>query len=456
MILKEYLERGLVKKFLILVPASLGFQWTNELVKKIKITDVFFNRKGRGWAYFDHQIASLDMAKREKHSRHLLELDFDMVIVDEAHRLKNQQTLNWKFVNNLNKKYCLLLTATPIQNNLEELYNLIALLHPDLYRDLKDFKNKYVAGKHLVKNSKSLKEDLEQIMIRNSHANTAIDFPSRRLEQVMVRLTPPEKELYDMVSTYVKKEYRRRMAGKLSILNLITYQREVCSSSFALLQTLANSAHYSPYLNQILEAAKKITLNSKMKEVSKILQSVNGQAIIFTEYRATQLYIARFLEKTGYKTILFNGGFSNSGKEWIKYVFQQKKDILISTEAGSQGLNLQFCNVIINYDLPWNPMKIEQRIGRVHRLGQTRDVYIYNLATIDTIEEKILKLLYDKINLFKSILGNMEGILVEPGNIERDIMHIIGEADNKDELAQGFASLSQKIIETRTPVLPKN
>lgn len=450
MILREYIDRGLVNKSLILVPASLGFQWTNEMVKKFKIKDIFFNRKGRAWDYFDHQIASLDMAKRKNHAKYLKEIEFDMVIVDEAHRLKNRDTLNWKFVNSLKKKYCLLLTATPIQNNLEELYNLISILYPDLYYNLEDFKNRYHAGKHLVKNSGELKEDLDKVMIRNSHKDTGIEFPKRNIHQVIVELTPEEKELYDKVTDYVKKEYQRRKAGKISILNLITYQREICSSSFALLKTLSNTRNFDNKLKEIYNLAKKVKINSKIKEIEKILNEVDGQAIIFTEYRATQEYISYFLESKGYKTIIFNGGYSSSGKEWIKYVFQQKKDIMISTEAGSQGLNLQFCNVIINYDLPWNPMKIEQRIGRVHRLGQTRDVHIYNLATKNTIEEKILKLLYEKINLFKSIIGEMENILIDPEyskSLESNIMEIIGGSNSEKEVEEGFNKLGEELKE---------
>src|SRR5690554_5091896 len=201
-ILKEYMERGLVKKFLILVPASLGFQWTNELVKKIDIQDVFFNRKGRAWDYFDHQIASLDMAKREEHARYLKEIEFDMVIVDEAHRLKNRETLNWRFVNGLKKKYCLLLTATPIQNNLEELYSLISILYPKFYQNLGDFKKKYVAGKHLVKNTHLLKEELENIMIRNSHEDTGLEFPERIIHNIPVILSAKERKLYNLVTDF--------------------------------------------------------------------------------------------------------------------------------------------------------------------------------------------------------------------------------------------------------------
>lgn len=448
MILKEYIDRGIVEKFLILVPASLGFQWTNEMVKKLNIQDIFFNRKGRAWDYFDHQIASLDMAKRENHARYLNEIDFDMVIVDEAHRLKNRETMNWKFVNGLKKKHCLLLTATPIQNNLEELYNLIYILYPDLYKDFSEFKQKYIAGKHLVKNAEKLKTELKDVMIRNSHHDTGIEFPERKIHHVPVELTELERKLYDKVTNYVKKEYKRRRAGKMSILNLLTYQREVCSSSYAILKTLSNTKNYSPILLEILELAKQIDVNSKMKKVIKILKVAEGQTIIFTEYRATQIYIAKFLEEKGYKTILFNGGFSSSGKEYIKYIFQKNKDVLISTEAGSQGLNLQFCRNLINYDMPWNPMKVEQRIGRVHRLGQMYDVQIYNLATKNSIEEKILNLLYNKINLFKSIIGDMENILIDSSksnSLESDIMTILAEADNELELEEGFKMLGEKI-----------
>lgn len=447
MILREYMEKGLVKKFLILVPASLGFQWTNEMVKKLGFKDVFFNRKGRAWDYFDQQIASLDLAKRKEHAEYLNQIDFDMVIIDEAHRLKNKETINWKFVNGLKKKFCLLLTATPIQNNLEELYNLISLLYPSQYRDFRDFKKRYIAGKHLVKNVEMLKSELKEVMIRNTHEDTGIDFPSRLIHNIPVELSEMELELYNKVTDYVKNEYRRRQTGKVSVLNLITYQREVCSSSFALLQTLSNTRDYSPVFDEILGVARKIKINSKMKKVIDVLDITEGQTIIFTEYRATQLYIAKYLENCGYKTIIFNGGLSSSGKEFIKYIFQKNKDILISTEAGSQGLNLQFCNNVINYDLPWNPMKIEQRIGRVHRLGQTSDVNIYNLSTIGTIEEKILELLYEKINLFKKIIGNMEEILIDSDlavNMEYDIMNILAESETEEELIKKLNILSNK------------
>ncbi len=129
--------------------------------------------------------------------------------------------------------------------------------------------------------------------------------------------------------------------------------------------------------------------------------------IIFTEYRATQLYLQWFLKQHGISSVPFRGGFKRGKKDWMRELFQKHAQVLIATEAGGEGINLQFCHHVINFDLPWNPMRLEQRIGRVHRLGQTEDVHIYNFATKDTVEEHILKLLYEKINLFERVIGRI-------------------------------------------------
>ena len=434
MILREYIKMGEINKLLILVPASLGFQWVEEMVKKIKIENIFFNRKGVIWDYFDYQIASIDMAKRKKHASELRKIDFDMVIVDEAHKLKNSDTLNWKFVNSLKKKYCLLLTATPVQNNLKELYNLIRILYPDKYKDYKDFKKKYVGGKYLIKNKNELKDELSDLMIRNYHTQIKNEIGQRNIKQYFVTLTEEERILYDRVTDYVKKQFAKNINRKKSILHLLTYQREMCSSSYALQRTLAKKNDCDHELKEIYELANNIKYNKKLEKVFEILKKYpNEKILIFTEFRATQAYIAYHLEKSGYKTIVYNGGMSSSSKEWIKNIFKKQRDIMISTEAGSQGLNLQFSNVIINYDLPWNPMKLEQRIGRVDRLGQNKDVFVYNLATKDTIEEKILYVLYKKINLLKDIVGDMEDILkTDNKNLDSEIIDILCEKNLKN------------------------
>ncbi len=210
---------------------------------------------------------------------------------------------------------------------------------------------------------------------------------------------------------------------------MLTYQREICSSSYALQKTLAKKKNKDKELNEIYKLTQNIDYNAKLKKVFEILKNhSNEKIIIFTEYRASQAYIAYHLDQAGYKMIVYNGGLSTSSKEWIKNIFKKDKQIMISTEAGSQGLNLQFCNIIINYDLPWNPMKLEQRIGRIDRLGQTKNVYIYNLATKNTIEEKILYILYKKINLLKDIVGEMEDIITSDNTqFDSEIINIISK-----------------------------
>ena len=125
----------------------------------------------------------------------------------------------------------------------------------------------------------------------------------------------------------------------------------------------------------------------------------------------TQLYLSDYLFAHGISNVIFNGKLSKSSREWIKHLFKQQAQVLIATESGAEGINLQFCHHVINYDLPWNPMKLEQRIGRVHRLGQEQDVHIYNLAVTDTIDDHIMHVLQGKITTFEQVVGELDAIL---------------------------------------------
>src|SRR5690606_32586083 len=156
---------------------------------------------------------------------------------------------------------------------------------------------------------------------------------------------------------------------------------------------------------------ESVRSNSKAEKALELIKNIDDKVIIFTEYRATQLYLQWFLKQNGITSVPFRGGFKRGKKDWMRELFQNHARVLIATEAGGEGINLQFCHHVINYDLPWNPMRVEQRIGRVHRLGQTKDVHIYNLTTKGTIEEYILHLLYEKINLFEMVIGELEQII---------------------------------------------
>jgi SNF2 family DNA or RNA helicase len=179
----------------------------------------------------------------------------------------------------------------------------------------------------------------------------------------------------------------------------------------------------------------------------ELIQQINDKVIIFTEYRATQLYLQWFLKQHGISSVPFRGGFKRGKKDWMRQLFQNHAQVLIATEAGGEGINLQFCHHVINFDLPWNPMRLEQRIGRVHRLGQTEDVHIYNFATRDTVEEHILKLLYEKINLFERVIGQLDDILtrLDFADFEEHVTDILSSSRTEGEMKIKMDNLTSMI-----------
>ena len=230
LILKEYLLRGLVKKVLILTPANLLWQWYHELYEKFDISPGI-QRTEWDWSYSDILIASLDTAKREPHASHILGIPYDLLIIDEAHKLKNSSTLSYRFVNAVQKKYCLMLTATPIQNDLKELYNLIGLIKPGQLGSYRSFKSRFIQDKRTPKNPQELKELLSQVMVRNRRDEGTVQFTQRIVHPIIVSLTSKEHELYNRVTQFVRARGRR--SGLQNILPLITLQREVCSTFMA-------------------------------------------------------------------------------------------------------------------------------------------------------------------------------------------------------------------------------
>lgn len=439
LILKEYMIRGLVKKVLILVPASLVSQWAAELNQKFYIPAIQ-QKKSYVWEQCDVVISSLDTAKRNPHRDIIFKQKYDMVIIDEAHKLKNNKTKNYQFVQNLKKKFCLLLTATPIQNQIEEIFNLVSLLKPGHLGNQAYFEEVFSAKKRTLTNDKYLRELVNKVMIRNRRIDTGIEWTKRIVESVPIEFSETEQQLYDAISTmHLHPSYTMNSA-----FSLITLKREACSSREAVYMTLKknlekNSDEYQlpeDLVHYLMEKVNQVTTNSKAEKVLEIVNKVNDKVIVFTEYRATQMYLQWYLKQNGITSVPFRGGFKRGKKDWMKELFKNKAQVLIATEAGGEGINLQFCNHIINFDLPWNPMRLEQRIGRIHRLGQEKDVHIYNFATKGTVEEHILKLLYEKIHLFERVIGNLDEILsrIEIDNIEEHIKDILAHSKSDGEI----------------------
>lgn len=450
LILKEYMIRGLVKKVLILVPASLVTQWAIELNSKFFIPAIA-QRKSYVWEQCDVVVSSIDTAKRNPHKDIIYNQDYDLVIIDEAHKLKNNKTKNYEFVQNLKKKFCLLLTATPIQNRISEIFNLVSLLKPGHLGNEADFYQKYQKDSRSLDDDEFLKELVNKVMIRNRRADTGIEWTKRNVETLPIEFSKEERELYEAV-TNLRGDGNWMSSSQFSVMTL---QREACSSREAVFFTLRNmlqkkeepTKEFQEQIQALITKVEAVQKNAKAEKALELIQQINDKVIIFTEYRATQLYLQWFLKQHGITSVPFRGGFKRGKKDWMRELFQKNAQVLIATEAGGEGINLQFCNHIINFDLPWNPMRLEQRIGRVHRLGQEKDVNIYNFAIKETVEEHVLKLLYEKIHLFEKVIGDLDDILtkLDFGNINDHLVDIFGRSSSEGEMRIKMDNLTSMI-----------
>ncbi len=420
LILKEYAVRGLVRKALILAPPALQAQWRDEMREKFALP---FEpvRSPRDWDRRPFLVASLDTAKREPHASRARSVNWDLVIVDEAHRLKNRESRNWRFVVGLHKRFMLLLTATPIQNDLDELFNLVSLLKPGQLHTYEEFLTRYVASpdRRVPNRVPELRGLLRNIMIRNRRG-IAFVLPPRRVRSVPVRLSASEQRLYDGVTEFVRDSYGRAGGGLpwTAKLTLTVLQREIGSSSFAAVGTLAKMA-VSPMfsteeqgrLDGLRAEADSVRENVKARHVLALLRSIDEKALVFTQYVRTLQYLKARLEAEGFRVAAYHGGMAPAAKDAAVRAFREEAQIFLSTEAGGEGRNLQFARTLVNYDLPWNPLRIEQRIGRVHRMGQVREVHVVNFWAERTVEELLIELLDRKIHLFELVVGELDLIL---------------------------------------------
>ncbi|MBC7543121.1 MAG: DEAD/DEAH box helicase [Candidatus Sericytochromatia bacterium] len=434
LILKEYILRGMVRTALILVPASLVDQWKDELSDRFGIPTTVLDRPNLS-ATADVAIVSIHRAKRSL-ADELLSRHWDLIIVDEAHMLKDQNTVGYKFVYALKRTFSLLLTATPVQNDLRELYNLITLAKPGLLRSRKHFRTYYMSDRRKAKNVDLLKELLAEVMIRNRRSTSLVELPPRVVHTVEVELNAEELAFHQAVVKFVHRVYQRYVKGNIAIgydstevekivLTLIILLKESCSSNRAVLSTLAGGMR-----RRIMELAEKtgktgdlteldrvilhgqtLGLHSKTKALGKLLKAHPRSTIVYSEFRQTLEAIRDYLTSQGHRVTIFHGGLSGSQRRQALNTFREHGGIFLSSEAGGQGLNLQFCHQLVNYDIPWNPTRLEQRIGRVHRYGQTQTVQIFNFSMRDTIEEYILWVLSSKINMFQQVIGELETIL---------------------------------------------
>ena len=469
MALLELVVRGLVQRVLILTPPSLIEQWQGEMGRKLSLDFIThdaseFRKFGNeAWGRFPRIIASYHTAKRKGHREHVLAQEWDMVIVDEAHHMRNRRTLLWQLVSQLRKKYILLLTATPVQNDLEELFNLVSLLDPGLLGTERGFLRQFVdrRDRMLPRNVDDLHRLLGEVMVRNRRATIGFQFTRRIARTDRVALSPAEQEFYRSVSGFVRQHLRQKGEGGqgLSRMALLTLQKELGSSAQAAgltLERLAERARLpeaeKARLRELAGVARDLQENSKVERLLRLLEEFPDPMVVFTQFRATHELVARRLEEVAIEVVRFHGGLSRLDKEAAVERFRQGARVLLCTETGSEGRNLQFCHAVCNFDLPWNPMRIEQRIGRLSRIGQARDVYVFNLVAAGTVEDAVLHLLEAKINMFELVVGEIDMILgnwEEEKEFEEVVAELWSEAEDELEFHQRMEDLGERLRQSR-------
>jgi SNF2 family DNA or RNA helicase len=487
LLLREFLLRGLVKRVLILVPTPLVSQWREELVSKFNLEFSVPPRtrladRADYWSGTDRVLSSLSFAKSQRRAAAVAAAPWDLVIVDEAHHCKNRTTRNWQLINGLKRRHLFLLTATPVQNNLLELYNLLTLLEPGHLKTETDFKRQYVrrGNPRDPRNRHRLRTLLGEVMIRNTRSLVQMDLPPRYAQTLMAQPHGDERELYRLLDEYL----RRRKAlprddtdggGEVEEENgtpaspqgdelpplgrkqLSTLLSASGSHPRSLADSLEKMAGADPNAAPIIQLARNIQRSAKDEKLLELLrQSGQEKVLVFANFRRTLEHLQRLLDEAGIAYATFSGAESDVQKDEAVEAFRQRVPVMFCSESGGEGRNLQFANTLINYDLPWNPMRIEQRVGRIHRIGQTREVFIFNICAAGSLEARLLGLLTDKIRMFELVVGEVGSIL---GNLEGGeefetlVLNLWLRSATNTDLDQSFDALGRTLLDAQEEYL---
>ena len=509
----------------ILVPASLRAQWRNELRDKFGLdADVVDGDSCRaaekagvrtnpfdtgGIVIASHPFAAMRAAELER-------VAWDVAVIDEAHRLRNAYRKDHRTGQALRRglSRCpkLLLTATPLQNDLMELLGLASFIDDALLGTEDAFRLQYASGELTDEKAEDLKSRLAPVVIRTLRRQVReyVKFTARR--SIVEDFAPSEEEqaLYDRVSDYLRREDTHAIPMARRALFVLVYRKILASSSFALagtLERLADSldlklagAESSAQGDLALEldgfddeaeelfddaapartrgsvAVRQMTAElDELRQCARLARSIKRnakadalvrgldrcftvaqacgwpeKAVVFTEFRRTQDHLANLLRGRGYQVTCLSGDVSGTDKRAaLVEEFRGSSQILLMTEAGAEGLNLQFCNLVVNFDLPWNPQRIEQRIGRCHRYGQQRDVLVLNfLNRANAADARLYDLLSQKLALFDGVFGSSDEILGALGSgvdFEKRVLDIYQSCRSPDEIDTAFTTLRSEL-----------
>lgn len=560
--LGKTIEAGLVlcqywaerkRKLLIICPASLRRQWAQELMDKFNLPSQIldartFNQLQKEGVYNplnNKQVVIMSYNYAAKLEEQLVGQAWDLVVIDEAHKLRNAHRDSNKIGQALRRalygRKKLLLTATPLQNSLMELYGMTTLIDEHIFGDDKAFRKQFMQGDS---DQLELKKRLSHFVKRTLRKQVLEYVKYTQRKAITIPFTPSDKEiaLYDAVSSILEKEDSYALPKRQRHLTGLILRKLLASSSFAVLNTLEvmqrrlidlknnkkkltddiifeiidDDDIETDYLDEddlqaivpeehVEEAIDHQKLTLEIKELGAYIQQAQDisndekanallkalslgfeqmrtmgaaqKAIIFTESKRTQAYLAAFLAEHGYKNklVIFSGSNNHPEatqiyQQWqqtyagsdritgspqvdrrtalIDY-FRDSAEIMIATEAAAEGVNLQFCSLLINYDLPWNPQRVEQRIGRCHRYGQKFDVVVINFVNQrNYADQRVLELLSEKFNLFDGVFGASDTVLgsLESGvDFEKRIQQIYQECRSPAEIESAFAALQKEL-----------
>lgn len=563
-IAQKWAERR--RRILLIVPASLRKQWSQELAEKFSLPSLIIEAKVYNEAMrkgvaspFDRDdavvITSYEFAAAKADD--IARGRWSLVVLDEAHRLRNVykqgSAFRAKKLRDATRSFFkVLLTATPLQNSLLELYGLVSLLDEHFFGDETAFRSSYMGAGNGHNQLLFLRKRLEPICKRTLRRQVQQAGLIRYTERCPLTLeyepSQDEMQLYGAVSAYLQRRDTIAFGQKPNALVTLVVRKILGSSTFAVSETLAKiierlKAKQRPSVESLVadydvadevaeemetetdtgseppidpqqlaneiaelekyrslalrigENAKGITLVRALPQALDQIAAKGGQrkAVIFTESVRTQTYLATLLAANGFAgdIVLLNGQNNDPASkaicdEWLSRhkgteavsgsrtadmkaaiveAFRDRKSILIATESGAEGINLQFCSLIVNYDLPWNPQRVEQRIGRCHRYGQKIDVTVVNFLNLkNRADQRVYTLLSEKFNLFKGVFGASDEVLgaIETGvDIERRILEIVQSARNEAEINEAFdklqedlqAQISEQVLDARKRLL---
>jgi SNF2 family DNA or RNA helicase len=398
-------------------------------------------------------IASLAAARRDPLLGRLTDTNWDLVIFDEAHRLRNPRSASGKLARGLRARYLLMLTATPVENKLSDLYQLVSLVAPGLLGTPAQFRARHGAAsiESRPHNLAELRARTQEVMVRHRRSEVAVMLPPRLAETVLLTPGIDEAGLYADIVRRVRAAPPGPGRTRLALRGLT---RLAGSSPAVAAPTLAKLGW-----NDLAERARAIPEPDKVRVLVELLRrhvDRGEKVLVFTGFRQTLDVLVAAVERAGLSSALYHGSLTRKEKESAIAEFRAETPILLSTESAGEGRNLQFCHVMVNFDLPWNPMQIEQRLGRLHRVGQEHDVTLTNLVCRGSIEQQIMHVLEAKINLFELVVGELDMILGrvdDDFDFENEVFDAFVDAVDDDEFERRLDALGDALAEARRSYL---